>query len=82
MQQSLGILTPGGGGVIIMENRQLNALRTWASSSHQFFEAFSKAREAGFDAPSCTAYRDAAKQVESAKQELDAIVALLEQHAS
>jgi hypothetical protein len=65
-----------------MENRQLNALRTWASSSHQFFEAFSKAREAGFDAPSCMAYRDAARQVESAKQELDAIVALLEQHAS
>ena len=65
-----------------MENRQLNALRTWASSSHQFFEAFSKARDAGFDAESCASYRDAAKQVDAAKQELDAIVALLEQHAS
>ena len=65
-----------------MENRQLNALRTWASSSHQFFEAFSQARDAGFDAATCAAYRDAARQVDAAKQELDAIVALLEQHAS
>lgn len=65
-----------------MENRQLNALRNWAAASHQYFEAFSKAREAGFNAESCSAYREAAKQVDDAKQELDAIVALLEQHAS